>query len=179
MIDPATLTSPVQKGDMPLTPPQFLRLMSASLDRIMPKTVREQLLSTSPTEAAQLGVALSAIQAEAEVNNVFNHQLAAYDNAVDRLAKYRLADGRAEVTQAQPTGAVDDNGDPVMDPVVVSPAIDPLPAQVEAPDVDEDTGEVVGTKMVPNPAIVKDDAERAEAQAVIDATPQEVKGFAG
>jgi hypothetical protein len=31
--------------------------------------------------------------------------------------------------------------------------------------------------MVPNPVIVQDDAERAAAQALIDATPQEVKDF--
>jgi len=31
--------------------------------------------------------------------------------------------------------------------------------------------------MVPNPAVVRDDAERAAAQAVIDGTPTEVIAF--
>lgn len=39
------------------------------------------------------------------------------------------------------------------------------------------SNEQTGTKTVTNPLIVQDDAERAAAQAVIDATPQEVKDF--
>ena len=34
----------------------------------------------------------------------FNQQLAAYRAATARLAKYRLADGRPELTEMQPTG---------------------------------------------------------------------------
>jgi hypothetical protein len=69
-------------------------------------------------------------------------------------------------------------GDPVMETIVVQAVIDPLPAQVEHAVFDETTGEQTGTEMVVNPAVVRDDAERAAAQAVIDGTPTEVIVFA-
>ena len=113
------------------------------------------------------------------VNNIFNHQLAAYRNALARLARYRLAEGHSEVTEETTTGALDpDTGAPATETVIVQPAIDPLPAQIEQPVLDPDTGEQTGTEMVANPAVVQDDADRAAAQAVVDSTPQEVKNFA-
>ena len=54
-------------------------------------------------------------------------------------------------------------------------AIEPLPAEVEETTYD-DLGNAT-TAMVQNPAIVQDDAERTAAQAVVDATPDDVKGF--
>lgn len=115
--------------------------------------------------------------AETQAVNTFNLQLEAYRKAAARLARYRLADGRAEVIEAQPTGETDEAGDPVMESVVVQAAIDPLEATVEQIIYDEEGN--AATETVPNPAIVTDDAERAEAQAVVDATPQEVKDFDG
>ena len=57
-----------------------------------------------------------------------------------------------------------------------------VPERVDLPVFDEVTGEQTGTETVPDPdtvAILEKDAEdRAEAQAVIDATPQAVKDFA-
>lgn len=118
-------------------------------------------------------------------NNLFNHQLAAYREAQARLARYRLADGRPEITDEQQ--AIDEKGqpefdettgEPVMEEIAVQVAIDPLPVEVEAPIFDEVTGEKTGTEMVPNPEIVRDDAERADAQAVVEETPAEVIEFA-
>lgn len=118
-------------------------------------------------------------------NNLFNHQLAAYRAAQSRLARYRLADGRLEVTEEQQ--AIDEQVQPVFDqttgvPVtetfVVQVAIEPLPAEVEWPIYDDVTGEQTGTDMMPNPEIVRDDAERAVAQVVLDDTPVEVIEFA-
>jgi hypothetical protein len=43
---------------------------------------------------------------------------------------------------------------------------------------DEATGAHTGTEMVPNPTVVADEAERDAAQAVVDATPQEVVDYA-
>ena len=109
----------------------------------------------------------------------------AYRAAQTRLARYRLADGRPEVTGEQQ--AMDEQGvpvfdettgDPVMERIVVQAVIDPLPAQVEHAVFDETTGEQTGTEMVVNPAIAQDDAERAQAQAVIDETPVEVSAHA-
>ena len=117
-------------------------------------------------------------------HNLFNHQLRDYLAAQARLARYRLADGRPEVTEEQQ--AIDEQGQPVfneetgesvMEIVVVQAAIEPLPAEVEQPVYDNETGEKTGTQMVPNLAVVQDDAERADAQTVIDGTPAEVRAF--
>jgi hypothetical protein len=109
----------------------------------------------------------------------------AYWAAQARLVRYRLADGRAEVTaeqqaldeQGQPVFN-EDTGEPVMEAVVVQAAIEPLPAEIEQTVYDDTTGEQTGTIMVPNPAVVQDEAERAAAQAVIDSTPVDVIAFA-
>ena len=118
-------------------------------------------------------------------HNLFNHQLVAYRAAQARLASYRLADGRPEATEVQQ--AIDEQGqpvfdkgigEPVMEAVVVQAVVEPLPAEIEQSVYDETTGEQTGTIMVPNPAVVQDDAERAAAQAVIDSTPVDVIAFA-
>ena len=118
-------------------------------------------------------------------NNLFNHQLVAYRAAQARLVRYRLAVGRAEVTeeqqalneQGQPVFD-EDTGEPVMEAVVVQAVVDPLPEEIEQLVYEETTGEQTGTIMVPNPEVVRDDAERAAAQAIIDGTPTEVNAFA-
>lgn len=180
MIDPSKFESPIKRGDAPMTPAQFARRMRASLDRILPATQREQLMTTNPDAAAQVGQALAAVQAEAGANNTFNTQLVAFRGAVTRLTRYRLADGRAEAFEDVPTGEVDaDTGDPVVEGVLTQPAIDPLDATVSQAVFDLETGEQTGTQDVPNPLIVQDDTERAEAQAIIDATPDEVSQFDG
>ena len=111
----------------------------------------------------------------------FNQQLAAYRAATARLAKYRLADGRPELTEMQPTGEQvfnEETGEmeAVMAEVIVQTAIDPLEATVEQTTYDDEGNAT--TETVDNPLIVADDAERAAAQAVVDATPQDVKDAA-
>ena len=111
----------------------------------------------------------------------FNQQLAAYRAATARLAKYRLADGRPELTEMQPTGEQvfnEETGEmeAVMAEVIVQTAIHPLEATVEQTTYDDEGNAT--TETVDNPLIVADDAERAAAQAVVDSTPQEVKDFA-
>ena len=56
----------------------------------------------------------------------------------------------------------------------VIPAIDALEATVEETTYDFDT-DTSTTATVANPVIVKDNEERAAAQAIIDATPVPVK----
>lgn len=108
-------------------------------------------------------------------NNLTNYQLAAYASASARLARYRLAEGQAEVVYEAATGEIDpDTGAPITAPAVLQPAIDPLPIEIEQPLFDEQTGEATGTQMVLNPAIAEDDAERAAASAVIAAAPPAV-----
>ena len=117
-------------------------------------------------------------------HNLFNHQLVAYRAAQARLARYHLVDGRPEVTEEQQvldergqTVFEEATGEPVLETVVVHVAIDPIPAEIEQTVYDETTGEQTGTIMVPNQEVVRDDAERAAAQDVIDGTPTEVFAF--
>tara|TARA_R110002124_G_scaffold76753_1_gene205530 strand:- start:28328 stop:28954 length:627 start_codon:yes stop_codon:yes gene_type:complete len=118
-------------------------------------------------------------------NNLFNHHLAAYRAAKARLARYRLADGRPEVTEERQVFDEQGNplfqeatGEPLMETVVVQAAIDPIPMEIDQPVYDEATGEQTGSIMVSNPEIARDDEERAAAQTDIDQTPAEVIQFA-
>lgn len=196
----------IQKGDAPLSVRQATKrgmaYVAAELTQAGGRKGDEELLRVIPHAdlSARLQAVVQALghvsyqafalgwEADNLINgehNLFNHQLAAYRAAQARLARYRLADGRPEVTEEQQ--AIDElghpmfdkeNGEPVMEIVVVQAAIEPLPAEVEQPVYDEEIGEQTGTEMVPNPAVVQDDAERAVALAVVDGTPQEVADFA-
>ena len=116
---------------------------------------------------------------DAAAAKLFAKQLADYNQATSRLAQYRLADGRPELTEMQPTGeqVFDEATGEMVDvkaEVVVQTAIEPLEPTVEQTVYSDDDAEGMAeptVEVVPNPLIVADDAERAEAQAVIDATP--------
>lgn len=83
-----------------------------------------------------------------DVNNYrYNQQLRAYVNAVERLAQHRLIETQERLVDEIIT-------DGVYYTVETQPYIEALPAD--------------------DPRVVQDEAERAEAQAVIDATPQNV-----
>lgn len=112
-------------------------------------------------------------------NNTFNWQLQEYRKATARLAQYVLADGREEVYEDHPTGEYDpETGEELMESVLVQTAVDPLPATVEVLVYDEENPEAEPTtETVDNPEIVRDTEERAAAQSVIDATPEEVLNF--
>lgn len=196
----------MHKGDAPLSVRQATKRgmahAAAELAQAGGRTGDEELLRVIPH--ADLPLRLAAIvqalghvsyeayalgwEADNLVNgehNLFNHQLAAHRAAQARLARYRLVDGRPELTdeqqaigeQGQPVFD-ETTGEPVIETVVLQATIDPLPAEVEQPVYDEETGEQTGTEMVPNPEIVRDDAERTAAQAVVNDTPAEVIEFA-
>lgn len=169
----------IQKGDTPMTVRQAVKRGLAHFNAQKQQFEREQGIVTDDPEylawAAQW-VANNEINA---ANNMFNHQLAAYRAALSRLEQYPLAEGRPEITEEQPTGEFDpETGEALTALVVIQSAVDPLPAQVEAPAYDETTGEQTGVQMIPNPAIAQDNAEREQAAATIAAIPQEVKDFA-
>jgi len=118
---------------------------------------------------------------------LFNKQLQDYTQAVARLAQYQVALGREEVTEMQDTTEqqVDEEGIPVYDEegnpvyvqqeVVVVTAIDPVEPTIERTVYDEDDPMAEPTvETIENPLITKDNAERADAQAVVDNTPQPV-----
>lgn len=145
----------------------------AALGLYTPTAEEQQLMADFNTFMAEM----VALGEEVRADNQFVAQKVAYQQAVARLAQYVLSEGREAVYEDQPTGEVDEEGNAITESVLVSPAIDPLPATVEQPVYDAETGEQTGTETVPNPLVEQDTAERAQAQAVIDSTPQEVKDF--
>ena len=107
---------------------------------------------------------------------LFNHQLELYTNAQTRLALYQVALGRAEVTGDFVIGQEwDDEAEETVDvteTLTVLSAIEPVEATVEQTTYDEEG--VATTSTVENPLITVDVAERATAQAIVDATPSAV-----
>jgi hypothetical protein len=196
----------IQKGDAPLSVRQATKrgmsFVASDLALAGARRGDEELLRVIPHDNLPARL-LDVVQALGHVSyeafalgweadnfvngehNLFNHQLVAYRAAQARLVRYRLAVGRAEITAEQQ--ALDEQGqpvfnqttgEPVMEGVVVQAVVDPLPEEIEQLVYEETTGEQTGTIMVPNPEVVRDDAERAAAQAVIDSTPVDVIAFA-
>ena len=120
------------------------------------------------------------LQAAADAK-LFAQQVEDYTKAEARLAQYIVSVGRAEVVESQATGEQvwDEETmemEDVLEEVIVQTAIEPLEPTVEITVYDEeDPMAEPTTETVPNPLIVADDAERAEAQTVIDNTPEPVK----
>ena len=137
------------------------------------------------------GVTIGPVPAwvqEAADNWTFNKQLNEYVTAVERLSQYILLEGREEVTEEVVIGqepvldeeglpTFDDEGNQIMsdvtETVITQTAIEPLEEFVEVTTTDPETLEET-TESVRNPLVVKDEEERAAAQAVVDATPQAV-----
>ena len=110
----------------------------------------------------------------------FNQQLAAYRTATARLAQYVVADGRAEVVESQATGEQVFDEDTmemvdVMHDVITVTAVDPVEATVTRTVYSDDMDAEPVEETIENPLITVDVAERAEAQATVDGTPQPVK----
>ena len=168
----------VNKGDAPLTDAQLEKRSQRYIARDWSPQAREKSIRLGDGLFDAFMTTHSANHDINITNNIFNTQLANYRTAVARLDKYVLADGREEVKEMQPTGEKvfnEETGEmeDVMAEVVVQTAIEPVDELVEKTTYTED-GEAV-TENVRNPVIVQDEAERAEAQSVVDATPQEVK----
>jgi len=126
------------------------------------------------------------VQEEADVF-LAAKQLREYAVAVERLAQYVLAEGRAEVKETIVIGTeavLDENDMPTYDEegnditqditeeAVAVTAIDPVEATVEQTTYDDEG--VATITSIENPLITKDNEERTEAQSIVDATPQEV-----
>jgi hypothetical protein len=169
------MTQFVTKGDAPLTPAQLEKRAQKYIKRSWPDQAREKSIRLADGAFDAFMATFSANHDVNIANNTFNWQLAEYRKATARLAQYRLADGRPEVYEDQPTGEYDDEGNEVMESVLVQTAIDPLDATVEQTTYDDEGNAT--TETVDNPLIVSDDAERDAAQAVVDGTPEEVKAW--
>jgi hypothetical protein len=124
-------------------------------------------------EVFEDGQVPESIQADADAW-LFEQKMFQYEHALSRLSQYELSKGCDEITEMRPgmQQVVDpDTGDLVneMFEVVIQLAIEPLPLTVTITNFDGTTAEV------DNPLVLQDQEERANAQAVIDATPEEVK----
>ena len=115
--------------------------------------------------------------AEKRSQALFDHQLKEYTKAVDRLSQYQIALGREEVSEDVVTGQIwDEEAEELVDVTnmtrITASSIEPVDATIEQTTYDEEG--VATTATVENPLITVDVAERATAQAVVDATPQSV-----
>ena len=107
----------------------------------------------------------------------FAQQVEAYKIAKARVAQYQLSVGVPESSETIVTGQAWNEEAMEMQDVTetfVTPAIPALEATVEETTYDMET-DTSTTATVANPVIVKDNEERAAAQAIIDATPVPVK----
>ena len=115
---------------------------------------------------------------DAAANKLFAQQVEAYKIAKARVAQYQLSVGVPESTQTITTGMQEWNEEAGemqdVTETIVTPAIPALEATIEETTYDFDT-DTSTTATVSNPVIVKDNEERAAAQAIIDATPVPVK----
>jgi hypothetical protein len=114
---------------------------------------------------------------DAAANKLFAQQVEAYKVAKARVAQYQLSVGVPESTGSIVTGQEMNMETGEMQDVTetfVIAAIPALEATVEETTYDFDT-DTSTTATVANPVIVKDNEERAAAQAIIDATPVPVK----
>ena len=118
---------------------------------------------------------------EAADNWTFNKQLNEYVVAFERLSQHVLLEGRPELTEEvvvetresfnEETGELETTN--ITETVITQTAIEPLEEFVEVTEFNEETMESTVVQ-VRNPLVVKDEEERAAAQAVVDATPQAV-----
>jgi hypothetical protein len=115
------------------------------------------------------------------------YQLEEYTKSISRLSQYQVALGREEVTEETVVGTrpvLDENDEVVLgsegqvtcedvvEQIVTVTSIDPVDATIEQTTYDDEG--VATTATVENPLITKDNDERADAQAIVDATPQSV-----
>lgn len=172
------MTHFVNKGDLSLTPAQLEKRAQKHIKRVWSDQAREKSIRLADGAFDAFMLTFSANHNENVVNNTFNWQLAEYRKATARLARYVLADGRPEAWEDQPTGEYDpETGDEIMESVLVQTAIEPLEATVEQLVYVDDPLVEPTLEVVPNPLIVADTEEREVAQAVVDATPEEVKAY--
>ena len=114
--------------------------------------------------------------------SIFDLQTKKYLKATERLSQYILSEGLPEIREDVVVGTREVFNEEtyeteivnITENVITQVAIEPLDATVEVTNHNPETGEDT-TETIPNPLVVKDEEERAAAQAVVDATPQSVK----
>ena len=170
----------VTQGDKPITDSQLQKRTQAYIERDWPQWKRERAMRTDATD---LNAYMDQVASDTDTNranNTFNQQLSAYRVAVARLAQYIVADGRAEETAEVVVGEQWNDETQQMEDVtetqVTVTAIEPVEATVQQTTYDIEGNATTTT--IENPLITQDNAERATAQAVVDATPEDVRNAA-
>ena len=133
------------------------------------------IVSATATDGSFWGDTVPEPMATEAATWLFNKQLQEYGTAVVRLARYIVADGRAEVTEEQGTGEYDDDGNEITETVITVTAIEPVEATVTRTVYSDDIDAEPTEETIENPVITTDVAERTAAQTTVDATPQAVK----
>ena len=174
----------VNKGDKPLTANQLEKRAQKYITRAFPLQRREESIRKDDGEFSGFMADFSADHAVNVENNTFNHQLVAYKNAVARLEKHVLLDGQAEVREMQPTGEQvfnEESGEmeDVLAEVVVKREIEPVEEFVEVTVYSDDPEAEPTVEQQRNPVVIQDEAEREQAQAIVNGTSEEVKTFEG
>ena len=169
----------VNKGDLPLTPAQLEKRAQKWISRSWTAQAREKSIRLADGAFDAFMTSFSADHDVNLANNTFNWQLLEYRKATARLARYVLADGRAEVTEMQPTGEQVYNEETmemedVMHEVITVTAIEPVEATVTRMVYSDDMDAEPTEETIENPLITTDVAERTAAQATVDATPAAV-----
>ena len=153
--------------------------MNTSISLVTVKAIKDKHPKTI-TGGTTIGDVPNWVQ-EAADNWTFNKQLREYVAASERLSQYILSEGRPELTEdiivsteeVWNEARVEYDTFNTTETVITQTAIEPLEATVEVSTTNPETMEVT-TETVPNPAIVKDEEERAAAQAIVDKTPQPI-----
>jgi len=109
---------------------------------------------------------------------LFDHRLQEYTKAQTRLSQYIVADGREEETEEvvvrQEYNEETEELVDIMETRIITSTVDPVVATITSTvysgDIDADPTE----ETIENPLITQDNAERADAQAIVDATPSAV-----
>ena len=104
---------------------------------------------------------------QAKLDNTLLIATLEYESAERRLARYLVSEGVAFVPEV-PEIIDEETGEVTQEFVPAIAAIEPLPATVEQPNYDQETGMLIDYETVPNPLIVIDEAERVKAQSTID-----------
>jgi hypothetical protein len=171
----------INQGNAPMTEAQLNKRTQKYIDRDFPEWKRERSIRNDDGEFNTYMTQVSLDTDTNRANNTFNQQLADYTKAVARLAQYQVALGRPELTAEvvvdqqfnEETGEIED----VTETQVTQTAIEPVEPTVEQTVYGDDPEAEPTVETIENPLITQDNAERAAAQAVVDATPQEVKDF--
>jgi len=154
-------------------------LMSEQLDKIFHEGIDAWKAEIQAVKDAHPKAVIDNDTLEARKSQaLFDHQLKKYTEAMIRLDAYIVADGQEEMIESIASdqrvwNPETKEWEDVMIDVVTRQAVDPVSPTITVMS-SENPGDEPTEQTIENPAITKDNDERADAQAIVDATPQSV-----